>query len=283
MINLTLIPLLCLFQTEPATARNATALPILSASTVGAGASPFLSGPFSVASLLVPQTAKAIGGQGAGSRRTVIAILDSGIRNDGEFKKYDIQSFDLTGEGPRDQNGHGTKVAALALGSPDWTDPKRVRILNVKIMDKDAKTDEVTVLKGLNIAAENGAQIINLSAAVWIKNDAAELPVRKLIQWQRRYAHVLLVSSAGNYGNKPQPKDTILFPQQASDFADKIDPKKLHLDAFDDAVFVAARGKFSRANQILVELIAGLPEDSLEEKAFRFRQGILYTEMAYGF
>ncbi len=216
--------------------------------------------------------------------KLVVAILDSGISlNDENFTKYDIESIDLTGEGPEDLNGHGTSIASLALGFPNWMDPKKVKVLNIKILDRNIKTDEVTLLKGLFIASENGAEIINLSAGVWIDESEALLPVRKLLQWQRRYPDILLVAAAGNYGmNLDVVNDgKIFFPQQASLIAERIKPEYLHKDILQDAIYIAKRGQFQKANQLLVRLVMELPSKEVEEKALMLRRGILFTEFSF--
>jgi hypothetical protein len=215
------------------------------------------------------------------SPRTVIAVLDSGISTRGLVEKgLNIKSFDLTGEGPDDLNGHGTMVTNLLLQTlPSST----VTILNVKILDKHKKTDEVTLLRGLYVASENGARMINLSAGVWVRKEDAEQFVRKFLQWGRRYPDAILSGAAGNRGTQPKDPGSLFLPQEADSVVDSIEPKNLHQDVLNDAIYVAKAGKFKLANDLLIQLISQLPDEQLEERALRLRTGLIYTEFAHAY
>lgn len=215
---------------------------------------------------------------------TTVAFLDSGIDFDKnlKLKKYNIQSIDLTGEGIIDINGHGTLVVTIFMVAAEWPDPSSLRILNIKILDKNLKTDEITLLRGLYEASERGANSINLSAGVWIDKKNANQCSRQFLQWNRRYPDIKLYMAAGNYPNyNPIESDLLFFPQYTKVVIEKLNKGHILNDAFDDAVYSAKFGRFELANDILVGIIAEFPKPTLEQKAFMLRQGMLYTEMAY--
>lgn len=105
-------------------------------------------------------------GRGAG---TVIAVIDTGV---------DLSHEDLVGKlvpgtsytsgSAQDDNGHGTHVAGIAAAStgngtgiagvaPD------ARILPIKVLNADGVGSVSDVARGIRFAADNGAEVINLS------------------------------------------------------------------------------------------------------------------------
>lgn len=97
-----------------------------------------------------------------------IAIIDSGINvNDPKLKGMQIQGWSIelgaTGHALlrpefEDEHGHGTEIAtAIAALAP------RARLLAVKIMGKKLRTSAELMAAGIETAARNGANVINLS------------------------------------------------------------------------------------------------------------------------
>lgn len=90
-----------------------------------------------------------------------IAILDSGVYAHESLTGINIKQIDLvqTEENPdADYTGHGTAVADIAhLVAPS------ADILSVRVLDSDGIGDTFTVAQGIVAAADNGANIINLS------------------------------------------------------------------------------------------------------------------------
>ncbi|HEY6221604.1 MAG TPA: S8 family serine peptidase, partial [Candidatus Eisenbacteria bacterium] len=69
---------------------------------------------------------------------------------------------------PNDDNGHGTSVATIAAGAANNTAGSAgvafgVTLLPVKVIDHEDNAESDNIVKGIRFAADNGADIINLS------------------------------------------------------------------------------------------------------------------------
>lgn len=150
--------------------------------------------------------------------RTVrLAILDTGIsrRQTALWAKVDAtfdafggngddapMGADSNGNGIKDEGiGHGTMVAGIV----DQVAPK-VRLVVAKVADGDGRSSAWNIVEGLAFAANQGAEIANVSLgsaeAVAAFNDAAEWAESK---------GVLVVSAIGNTGT-----DRSWFPARSS-------------------------------------------------------------------
>lgn len=91
-----------------------------------------------------------------------IAILDSGILHAHPLLKgVTIVDKDFTGEGPEDQNGHGTSSFLLQLQEyPPYVKPA---FLNVKVLDKDGRGDPELIKQGMEWAVSQGAEILGMA------------------------------------------------------------------------------------------------------------------------
>jgi serine protease len=104
-----------------------------------------------------------------------IAVVDSGV----DLVHPDLQSklvpgADMTPEadqgcpGPQDENGHGTHVAGIAAAATDngigvaGTAPD-ARIMPVRVLNADGSGGDAEVIAGIKYAADNGADVINMS------------------------------------------------------------------------------------------------------------------------
>lgn len=137
------------------------------------------------------------------TQEVVVAILDTGI--DARLDALDglvIAGVDFADSGTlQDIYGHGTYVAAIIArrGSGESSTDllPQCRLLNVKVADDHGRCTATTVAKGIVWAADNGANIINLSLEVREPSPVLEEAVN--YAWNRG---AVVVAAAGNDGSK---------------------------------------------------------------------------------
>lgn len=102
--------------------------------------------------------------------------------------------LDSDGDGLVDEAvGHGSFVAGLVLSvAPD------ARILPIRILDSDGIGTAVDVARGIELAVERGARVVNLSFGMAVESEV----VAALIDDYSDRRHVVFVSSAGNAGGR---------------------------------------------------------------------------------
>ena len=159
------------------------------------------------------------------SKRPVIAILDTGVDidhpdlkdniwtntkeadgvedydDDGNGFKDDVHGWDFVNQTGRigDWNGHGTHCAGIAAAvagngigivgaNPD------ALIMPVTVMQSDGTGDVATIIKGIDYAVANGADIISMSFGSYGESKAEEQAL------SRAYQKAILVAAAGNDG-----------------------------------------------------------------------------------
>lgn len=155
--------------------------------------------------------------------RPVIAIIDTGVdithpdlaaniwtnplEADGEEKadddgngfKDDVHGWDFVNQTGRigDWNGHGTHCAGLAAAVGNnavgivGANPDAL-IMPVTVMQSDGVGDIATIVKGIDYASANGADVISMSIGGYSYSIAQEEALGKA------YAHSVLVAAAGN-------------------------------------------------------------------------------------
>lgn len=160
------------------------------------------------------------------NKRPVIAILDTGVdithpdlvdniwtntkEDEGEMAYDDDNNgivddvhgwnfvdnyYDLT-----DRNGHGTHVAGIAAAADNemgiiGANPLAL-IMPVKVMSDGGQGDVATIARGIVYAAENGADVINMSFG------SSSLSNTEKEALDKAYLTAVLVASAGNNGKK---------------------------------------------------------------------------------
>lgn len=157
-------------------------------------------------------------------KRPVIAIIDTGVDmthpdlapnlwtntaeaegeanydNDGNGFKGDVHGWDFINNTPnvRDFNMHGTHVAGIAAAANNGigiigANP-RALIMPISVMQSDGTGDVATIVKGINYAAQNGADVINMSLGTYANSRA----MRQALELA--YQTTVIVAAAGNDG-----------------------------------------------------------------------------------
>ena len=156
-------------------------------------------------------------------KRPVIAILDTGVDithpdlddniwtnereadgaedsdDDANGYKDDLHGWDFVNQTARigDWNGHGTHVAGIAAAEGKngqgitGANPDAL-IMPVTVMQSDGTGDIATIIKGIDYAAANGADVINMSIGHYGYSIAEEQALA------RAYSKAVLVAAAGN-------------------------------------------------------------------------------------
>jgi len=159
-------------------------------------------------------------------RRSVIAILDTGVdiehpdlkdniwTNTAELEGSagadddnngfvdDIHGYDFVNQTGRlrDNNGHGTHCAGIAGATGNngvgicGANPDAL-IMPVTVMQSDGTGDVATIIKGIDYAAANGADVISMSFGGYMYSRAQEQALGKA------YQKAVLVAAAGNDGS----------------------------------------------------------------------------------
>lgn len=136
-----------------------------------------------------------------------IAILDTGIdRNHQDFTSGRIASAIsmIDGELVDDVHGHGTHCAGTAAGPRMPNRPPRygaafeAELLIGKVLSDAGRSEERSVLNGLNWAIENGATIISMSLGSRVSPGAPADPVFEEIAKEAMESGILIIAAAGN-------------------------------------------------------------------------------------
>lgn len=157
------------------------------------------------------------------SKRPVIAILDTGVDiehpdlaaniwtntkeangiagqdDDANGFKDDIHGWDFVNQSGvlADYNGHGTHCAGIAAAVGNngigitGANPDAL-IMPVTVMQSNGTGDVATIIKGIDYAAANGADVISMSIGGYAYSMAQEQALG------RAYANAVLVAAAGN-------------------------------------------------------------------------------------
>jgi subtilisin family serine protease len=135
---------------------------------------------------------------------TTVAVLDTGIdatHPDLDDAVTDAQNFTDATTGPDDHAGHGTHVASIITGdheqfrgvAPD------AKLLNGKVLDDQGFGFESWIIAGMQWAAGQGADVINLSLGSDFPSDGTD-PMSQAVNRLTAETGALFVISAGNSG-----------------------------------------------------------------------------------
>lgn len=140
-----------------------------------------------------------------GSHEVVIAVVDSGVKLDHPaFAGRLVPGYDFVNQDAwaDDDNGHGTHVAGIiAAAAGDGQGMAGLcpncRIMPVKVLNQYNLGTWSYLAQGILFAADNGAQIINLSLGSTIPSQTLEAAVNYALA-----KGAILVAVAGNHGTE---------------------------------------------------------------------------------
>ena len=146
--------------------------------------------------------------EGIDGNGIIIAVIDTGV----DFNHPDLlgwgpdgkviggYNFIQEGEPPLDTNGHGTQVAGViaADGQLIGVAPK-AKILAYKVSENGEAVSSDVIIKAIDKAIEDGADIINISLGVNKTNASIEHAVNRALAKE-----IFVVTAAGNDGPMPQ-------------------------------------------------------------------------------
>jgi thermitase len=160
-----------------------------------------------------------------GSRNVIVAVIDTGIdanhpdlkdnlwRKPGDASVYG-HDFVFNKKNPEDTNGHGTHIAGI-IGATRSTArgavgvSPRVTIMPIRYYaDENTDTDTVAnIVKAIDFAIENGAQIINFSSEGTGFNVAEYRAIERASK-----KGILVITAAGNQGQNNDNAATPCYP-----------------------------------------------------------------------
>ncbi|MDX3497944.1 S8 family peptidase [Streptomyces turgidiscabies] len=135
-----------------------------------------------------------------------IAVLDTGVdATHPDLKDQVIAAKNFsTATSATDKFGHGTHVASIAAGTGAKSGGKYkgvapgAKILNGKVLDDTGSGDDSGILAGMEWAAEQGAQVVNLSLG---GQDTPEVdPLEAMVNKLSAEKGILFAIAAGNSG-----------------------------------------------------------------------------------
>ncbi|GAB4207445.1 MAG: hypothetical protein OHK0022_35670 [Roseiflexaceae bacterium] len=145
-----------------------------------------------------------------GSDSVTVAVVDSGVdmthpdlvdrlRDDG-------RDFVDGDRDPSDENGHGTNVAGVIAATLDNAEgiaglAPGVRILPIRVMNARGFGSDRAIERGIRYAADQGAQVINLSlgATLSIGADSESLEISSAIRYAQSRGSLVVVAAGNDF------------------------------------------------------------------------------------
>ena len=132
-------------------------------------------------------------------------IADNGIDDDGNGYIDDATGWDFSDQdnNPYDEDGHGTHVAAIAAGVSSNGGITGVayeaQIMAVRALDADGSGSNQDIADGIRYAADNGADVINLSFG----SDSYSSSIRSAIQYATSQGSFVVSASGNDSADRP--------------------------------------------------------------------------------
>ena len=160
-----------------------------------------------------------------GSREVKVAILDSGLEQLGQgFRQPVLNRFALFPErrnfststtdmfNVNDDHGHGTAVASVLVRGFEELRSERIKIIPIKVLDRNAKGTLYGIIQGLDHAITSNADIINISVVSQEKTGLRPNTPIEMVMKIAEARGILIVSAAGNDGQDIEIYNNTRFP-----------------------------------------------------------------------
>ncbi|MCX6901098.1 MAG: S8 family serine peptidase [Verrucomicrobia bacterium] len=123
-----------------------------------------------------------------------VAVVDTGVENHMTFGQNQVTHYDLVNDG-QPFNGHGTAMASLIAGQDSQAPgvAPASHLLDVRIANSQGYSDTFTMAAGIVLAADAGAQVINVSFGSYANSQA----LRDAVAYAESRGAVV-VAAAGN-------------------------------------------------------------------------------------
>ncbi|MBP2322585.1 subtilisin family serine protease [Kibdelosporangium banguiense] len=136
-----------------------------------------------------------------------VAVLDSGIdaaHPDLAGSVLKAENFSTATTGPGDYNGHGTHVASIITGDhPRYSGvAPDAKLLSGKVVDDEGFGSESEIIAGMQWAAAQGADVVNMSLSFHYPSDGGD-PLSQAVDRLTAQTGTLFVIAAGNNPTRP--------------------------------------------------------------------------------
>jgi tetratricopeptide (TPR) repeat protein len=158
-----------------------------------------------------------------------VAILDSGVPAELDPRFHLICSHDFTGEGIDDVHGHSTGVVMAMLTGIAQVDKSKmsellgvelpqsepvIGLIFIKVIDRFGQTTPERVLKGVQVAAEEKADIVIMSLNVWLPPTEAR-PYFEVLEGIVKESRVLWTAAWPNDAKEKAGTNLQAFPSES--------------------------------------------------------------------
>ena len=210
-----------------------------------------------------------------------VAVVDTGISQAGEDgfgnRVFGGYNFVKENENFSDDNGHGTHVAGTIAQETDngigvAGIAYNANLLGVKVLNKKGSGADSGVADGIRWAADNGAQVINMS----LGGDSSSQTLEDAVNYANERG-VVICAAAGNSG-----ADTIGYPARYDACiavgSVRYDKEKADYSQYGAGLDVVAPGGDTSVDQNQDGYGDGVVQETFTKKLFRMKWGYYYFQ-----